>query len=226
MKDQLFIKAEDMEKKQINLAKLSPFELNTLVVKGECISQHINFLPQRKEDDDLGLNLPDNACYFRTPSGKEDSFDYNNHDLIMYFIWSQKINVTHDRSSGENAVTASSAYHPELGSITVHTDNPRKAVAVMMIIIHNRFDGCDDYFYDEKNDTHQKVEMRKISDIYDAFNNGDSLTDSECITLYKHFERLTEDSFALGERFKLAFLESNRCFLRLQEICKARELIK
>ena len=52
--------------------------------------------------------------------------------------------------------------------------------------------------------------MRKISELYSVWLEGDSLTDIEIVRLRDAFDAAAEANAVLGQRFRLAFLEANR----------------
>jgi hypothetical protein len=64
--------------------------------------------------------------------------------------------------------------------------------------------------------------MRKISDIYTAFLNGDKFSNEEAIALRDQFKLTVCACLPLGDRFRLAFIEANMNYLRLNDICRAR----
>lgn len=66
--------------------------------------------------------------------------------------------------------------------------------------------------------------MRRISEIYDAYERGDHITNSEVIALHKAFDEAAERLLPLGNRFVLSFREARQQEVRLFEICKARGL--
>lgn len=66
--------------------------------------------------------------------------------------------------------------------------------------------------------------MRRISECYSAFVEGESLTNEECIALRNAMKDAADSCFELGERFRLSFEEANERYLRLADICRAREI--
>jgi hypothetical protein len=64
--------------------------------------------------------------------------------------------------------------------------------------------------------------MRKISEIYTALINGDSMTDEEVIALRDQFKLAVDAVFPLGDMFRIAFYEASLRYLYLDAICKAR----
>ena len=66
--------------------------------------------------------------------------------------------------------------------------------------------------------------MRKISELYSVWLEGDSLTDIEIVRLRDAFDAAAEANAVLGQRFRLAFLEANRQLNSIEDACRARGL--
>ena len=75
------------------------------------------------------------------------------------------------------------------------------------------------------NSPHTLLELHEIRRIYQRFNKGDkSLTDVELLKLKNHMYKTYNVLLPLGDRFRLAALESLRIYDSVCDVCNNREL--
>ena len=66
--------------------------------------------------------------------------------------------------------------------------------------------------------------MKKVSELYSIWLEGDSLSDEEIVRLRDAFDAAAQANAVLGQRFRLAFLEANNQLNSVEDACRARGL--
>jgi hypothetical protein len=66
--------------------------------------------------------------------------------------------------------------------------------------------------------------VRKISEIYEAYLQGDNYSNEELIAMYKHFNDAAWLLSQMGDRFRLAANETHRVASDLFAIARARRI--
>jgi hypothetical protein len=64
--------------------------------------------------------------------------------------------------------------------------------------------------------------MRKLSEAYKSFLDGDKLTDKEVIALRDQLKLVAYACLPLRYIFRFPFIEASQNYLRLMDICKER----